>query len=191
MLLGEAYDWERIFKAGSPHWGIGYVDFVSCLWRGCNVADPCEGLILVVCQFLCKWSIWSKANSQCALTFKSFSPGYEGGGGLTFQRSSGGLLLGCQWSGSWLGSHGESIAIGLGNKNISGVPVHLYYYLVGAPIPVLLFVWRRWGLSLRWRGDASKPQAGINEVSLAWMSGGAGVVWTSDMEPSSVGLNWL
>ena len=49
LWFGEACDWEGVFKAGPPHGAIGYVDFVSCQWRGSNVVDPCKGLILVVC----------------------------------------------------------------------------------------------------------------------------------------------
>ena len=54
-----------LFKAGPPHGAVGNVVFSSCQWRGCKVVDPCEGPVMVVCQFLCKENVQSKADSQC------------------------------------------------------------------------------------------------------------------------------
>ena len=80
LLLGESRDGEEVLKAGPLHGAEGCVDFVTCQLGGYNVADPCEGLVLAVCQLLCKEAVQSKAESQCALTYGNFDPGYGGKG---------------------------------------------------------------------------------------------------------------
>ena len=63
MLFGKEFDGDGVLKAGSPHGAAGCVDFCSCQWGGCSVADPCENLVLAVSKILYKGTVQSKVDS--------------------------------------------------------------------------------------------------------------------------------
>ena len=75
LLVGDACDWEGVFKAGPPHRAVGCVDFVSCRCRCSNVADTCGGLIQAVSQFCVKDPLGASQTPSVQLPVKVLTLG--------------------------------------------------------------------------------------------------------------------